>query len=107
VSARNSRDPLAEEFLRYLEVERNVSPRTLIAYRQALEDFRAQKDVHAWRSCRADDFRDYLFELSRRKIGRDFNDDWFSGGLIFFTDGVQQNRQRFSRLQRAQTGRIR
>ena len=43
MSAHNSRDPLAEEFLRYLEVERNVSPRTLIAYRQALEHFRAEK----------------------------------------------------------------
>ncbi len=49
MSARTSRDPLAEDFLRYLEVERNVSPRTLIAYRQALSDFRAQKNVRSWR----------------------------------------------------------
>ena len=65
MSTRTSRDPLAEEFLRYLEVERNVSPRTLIAYRQALEDFRAQKNARIWRNCRVDDFRDYLFELMK------------------------------------------
>ena len=72
MSARNSRDPLAEEFLRFLEVERNVSPRTLIAYRQALEDFRAQEKVPSWRNCRADDFRDYLFELMKKGQARSY-----------------------------------
>ena len=84
MSARNSRDPLAEEFLRYLEVERNVSPRTLIAYRQALEDFRAQKNVRAWRSCRADDFRDYLFELMKKKQARSYIRLQFSAFRTFY-----------------------
>jgi hypothetical protein len=37
-----SRDPLTEEFLRYLANERNASPRTLKAYRHALTSFRAE-----------------------------------------------------------------
>src|SRR5205823_4544592 len=36
------KDPLVEEFLRYLSNERNASPRTLKAYRQALAGFRAE-----------------------------------------------------------------
>jgi integrase/recombinase XerC len=84
VSARNSRDPLAEEFLHYLEVERNVSPRTLIAYRQALEDFRDQKNVRAWRNCRADDFRDYLFELMKKSQARSYIRLQFSAFRTFY-----------------------
>ena len=55
------RDPLAEEFLRYLEVERNASPRTITVYRQALEAFRAHGQ-REWKKYNADDFRDFLFE---------------------------------------------
>jgi len=84
VSARNSRDPLAEEFLRYLAVERNVSPRTLIAYRQALDDFRAQKNARAWRNCRADDFRDYLFELMKKSQARSYIRLQFSAFRTFY-----------------------
>src|SRR6266704_3312769 len=64
-------DSLAEEFLRYLEVERNASPRTLKAYRQALEAFRA-KNKTPWKKCTADDFRDYLFELMKRAQARSY-----------------------------------
>ncbi len=84
MSARNSRDPLAEEFLRCLEVERNVSPRTLIAYRQALQDFRAQEKVPAWRNCRADDFRDYLFELMKKGQARSYIRLQFSAFRTFY-----------------------
>jgi site-specific recombinase XerD len=84
VSARHSRDPLAEEFLRYLEVERNVSPRTLVAYRQALGDFRAQKNVRFWRVCQADDFRDYLFELMKKKQARSYIRLQFSAFRTFY-----------------------
>jgi len=84
VSARASRDPLAEEFWRYLEVERNVSGRTLIAYRQALEAFRAQKNVRSWRNCQADDFRDYLFEVMKKGQARSYIRLQFSAFRTFY-----------------------
>jgi site-specific recombinase XerD len=84
VGARNSRDPLAEEFLRCLEMERNVSPRTLIAYRRALEAFRARKNVRAWRNCRADEFRDYLFELMKNGQARSYIRLQFSALRTFY-----------------------
>jgi integrase/recombinase XerC len=84
VSASNSRDSLAEEFLRCLEVERNVSPRTLVAYRQALRDFRAQKNVRSWRTCDADDFRDYLFELMKKGQARSYIRLQFSAFRTFY-----------------------
>jgi len=95
VSARNSRDPLAEEFLRFLEVERNVSPRTLIAYRQALQDFRAQENVRSWRNCRADDFRDYLFSLMKKSQARSYIRLQFSAFRTFFRFLVE--RKNFSK----------
>ncbi len=60
-------DPLAEQFLEHLEVERNVSPRTLINYRHALTTFREKLPQPAWSELRPDHFRRYLFE--RMKLG--------------------------------------
>jgi site-specific recombinase XerC len=84
VAAPNSRDPLAEEFYRFLEVERNASGRTLIAYRQALQGFRAQKNVKSWRDCGADDFRDYLFELMKKGQARSYIRLQFSAFRTFY-----------------------
>jgi integrase/recombinase XerC len=84
VSASNSRDALAEEFLRYLEVERNSSPRTVANYRLALEDFRAQKEVRSWKNCKADDFRDYLFELMKKGQARSYVRLQFSAFRTFY-----------------------
>jgi site-specific recombinase XerD len=94
VPAPSSRDPLAEEFLRYLEVERNVSPRTLIAYRQALQDFRSQKKVRSWRNCRADDFRDYLFELMKKSQARSYIRLQFSAFRTFYRFLVERKNLR-------------
>ncbi len=63
-------DRLAEEFLRYLDVERNASPRTRRIYADALRDFRAQTDATDWRECTPQNFRDYLFELMKHKQAR-------------------------------------
>jgi integrase/recombinase XerC len=70
-SALNKRDPLAEEFLRYLGVERNASSRTLKAYRQALTAFRAENKT-PWAKCTVDDFRDYLFAIMKRGQARSY-----------------------------------
>jgi integrase/recombinase XerC len=67
-----AKDKLADEFLDFLEVERNASPRTLRIYRDALRDFRAQTNAPGWCQCRAQHFRDYLFDLMKRKQARSY-----------------------------------
>jgi site-specific recombinase XerD len=64
------KDRLIEVFLESLEFERNVSPRTLVNYRHALESFRAQPGVPPWKECAADHFRRYLFECGKAKKSR-------------------------------------
>jgi integrase/recombinase XerC len=84
LAAKNSRDPLAEDFFRYLHVERNASARTIKAYRQALEAFRAQTDL-PWKKCTTDTFRDYLFELMKRKQARSYVRLQFSALRTFYS----------------------
>ena len=64
------RDRLADAFFQFLEVERNVSPRTLVNYRHALAEFRKAVPGPAWRELSADDFRRYLFACSKRAMAR-------------------------------------
>lgn len=63
-------DDLADEFLRFMEVERSASPRTLTNYRAAIEGFRLrlEPEFPGWRELSSDDFRLWLFELT--KAGR-------------------------------------
>ncbi|MCE9610476.1 MAG: tyrosine recombinase XerC [Chthoniobacter sp.] len=63
-------DPLAEAFFRWLEVERNVSPRTLVNYRHALALFRRGVPEPGWRELTSDDFRRYLFACGKRDMAR-------------------------------------
>src|SRR5207237_5849388 len=84
LAACTSRDKLVEEFLRFLEVERNVSGRTLKVYRQALEAFRAQGGIRPWLKCTADDFRDYLFGLMKSGQARSYIRLQFSAFRTFY-----------------------
>ena len=63
-------DPLAEEFFRVLEFERNSSPKTLINYRHALERFRERVPQPGWLELTPDHYRRYLFECSKAKLAR-------------------------------------
>jgi integrase/recombinase XerC len=82
-TASERKDPLAEEFLRYLAVERNASSRTLKAYRQALAAFRAETKT-PWKKCTANDFRDYLFALMKRGQARSYVRLQFSAFRTFY-----------------------
>jgi integrase/recombinase XerC len=82
-SASKRKDPLAEEFLRYLAVERNASSRTLKAYRQALATFRTETKT-PWKKCTANDFRDYLFALMKRGQARSYVRLQFSAFRTFY-----------------------
>ena len=79
----NTRDPLTEEFLRYLANERNASPRTLKAYRHALTSFRAENKT-SWKKCVADDFRNYLFAVMKRGQARSYVRLQFSALRTFY-----------------------
>jgi site-specific recombinase XerD len=63
-------DRLVEQFLQHLDVERNVSPRTLINYRHALATFRNHTPEPAWKDLRADHFRRYLFARMKAEIAK-------------------------------------
>jgi len=82
-NAPDNKDPLVEEFLRYLADERNASPRTLKAYREALTGFRAEKKT-SWKKCTPDNFRDYLFALMKREQARSYVRLQFSALRTFY-----------------------
>ncbi len=54
-----------------MDAERRSSEKTLVNYRHALEEFRRRRaGFTTWEALTADDFRKYLFEQSKRKLGR-------------------------------------
>lgn len=67
---RPDRDRLADDFFRFLENERNASPRTIENYRHALKQFRATPNLPTWKELTADHFRRYLFECGKRDMAR-------------------------------------
>jgi len=69
--------------LRYLEVERNASPRTVKAYCEALNAFRAETKT-PWKKCAAEDFRNYLFALMKRGQARSYVRLQFSALRTFY-----------------------
>jgi integrase/recombinase XerC len=79
----HKKDPLTEEFLSYLTNERNASPRTLKAYRQALTAFRTENQT-PWKKCRGDDFRNYLFAIAKRGQARSYVRLQFSALRAFY-----------------------
>jgi site-specific recombinase XerD len=81
--ASDKKDPLAEEFLRYLANERNASPRTLKAYRQALTAFRVENQT-PWKRCRGADVRDHLFTIAKRGQARSYVRLQFSALRTFY-----------------------
>jgi integrase/recombinase XerC len=55
---RPKKDQLLERYLKYLHVERNASPRTVVAYRHALAKFMEfVADKVSWEGCTAQQFR--------------------------------------------------
>src|SRR5437867_8863872 len=81
--ASDKKDPLVEEFLRYLANERNASPRTLKVYRQALTVFSAENKT-PWKKCTAEDLRDHLFAVMKRGQARSYVRLQFSALRTFY-----------------------
>jgi len=99
--AQVDRDPLMEEFLRYLANERNASPRTLKAYRHALTSFRAENKT-SWKKCTADDFRNYLFAVMKREQARSYVRLQFSALRTFYQFLAARKRLRHNPVREVQ-----
>jgi site-specific recombinase XerD len=99
------RDFLLEKFLRYLAVERNASPRTLKAYRQALAAFRA-RNHKPWKQCTTDDFRDYLFAVSKRGQARSYIRLQFSALRAFYKFLTDRKKLRIDPLRQLQLPKL-
>ncbi len=66
-------DRLLERYIQYLEVERNSSPRTIVAYRHALEKFkRFAGEQDDWHSCTAQQFRAFLLDCMKASMARSY-----------------------------------
>ena len=63
-------DRLAQEFLRYLEAEKNSSPRTVRTYRIGLEAFRRFHPEGVWPAMRVEDFRAWMLEMMKAGMAR-------------------------------------
>ena len=101
----SSRDSLAEEFLRYLAVERNASPRTLKADREALAAFRGHNQK-PWKQCTADDFRDYLFAIMKRGQARSYVRLQFSALRAFYNFLTDRKKLRIDPVRQLQLPKI-
>jgi integrase/recombinase XerC len=104
-SASGKKNPLVEEFLSYLANERNASPRTLKAYRQALTICGAETK-RSWKKCNADDFRDYLFALMKRGQARSYVRLQFSALRSFYQFLAARKRLRHNPVREVQMPKI-
>lgn len=71
--ARNTperRDPLCDDFLKFLAFERNASQHTLKVYQRALDEVRARKGFAGWRTTTPSFYRQFLFDLMKANVAR-------------------------------------
>src|SRR3954468_16287349 len=98
-------DQLVADFLRFLTVERNASPRTLKAYRQSLEAFRAT-NATPWKKCTTDHFRDYLFVIMKRGQARSYVRLQFSALRAFYKYLTDRKKLRIDPVRQLQLPKI-
>ena len=100
-----SDDLLIHRFLQYLTVERNASPRTLKAYRQALTQCAGELKT-PWKQCNADQFRDYLFRLMKQEQARSYVRLQFSALRTFYRYLVSRERLRDDPIRQLQLPKL-
>jgi integrase/recombinase XerC len=99
-------EPLIEQFLEHLEVERNVSGRTLINYRHALVTFRGKYPQPDWQEMRADHFRRYLFERMKAGIAKPTIRLHFAAMRTFFRFLVERHGLKDNPLKQVQLPKL-
>jgi tyrosine recombinase XerC len=101
------KDRLLERFLEYLDVERNASRRTVIAYRHALEKF---KQYHtgkvSWEACTAQEFRAFLLDCMKKGMARSYIRLTFAALRSFYRFLVERERFRENPLREVQLPKI-
>jgi integrase/recombinase XerC len=67
------KDRLLNRYVEYLEVERNASPRTIVAYRHALAKFKHFKGEElSWEDCTPQQFRAFLLDCMKNEMARSY-----------------------------------
>ena len=80
-----SNDRFIDDFLSFLEVERNASHRTLRNYEHSLNKYKeSYEGFEDWFSCTSDDFREYLYECMKLEMARSTIRLHFSALRSFF-----------------------
>ena len=79
-------DELVTSFVKFQEVEKSASPRTLRNYTHALTTFRLFMGdrFHGWKECSAEDFRLWLFGLMKEEKARSTIRLYFSALRSFY-----------------------
>jgi integrase/recombinase XerC len=69
----SKKDRWIDQFISYLEVERSASPRTVIAYRHALDRFKVFRGgTVVWHSATAAEFREFLLACMKKDMARSY-----------------------------------
>jgi integrase/recombinase XerC len=96
-------DRLLERYIQYLEVERNASPRTIIAYRHALEKFKHfAGDKMSWQDCTAQQFRAFLLDCMKASMARSYVRLTFAALRSFYKYRVEREGLRDNPLREVQ-----
>ena len=84
-SVGETNDRFIDDFLSFLEVERNASHRTLRNYEHSLNKYKeSYEGFEDWFSCTSDDFREYLYECMKLEMARSTIRLHFSALRSFF-----------------------
>jgi tyrosine recombinase XerC len=97
------KDRLLERFIEYLDVERNASRRTVIAYRHALEKFKQfGAGKISWENCTAQEFRAFLLDCMKSGMARSYIRLTFAALRSFYRFLVERERFRENPLREVQ-----
>jgi integrase/recombinase XerC len=100
-------DSTIEKYLEYLQVERNASPRTVLAYRRALCDFKRFMGPNVrWRTRQPDNFRAFLRDCMQREWKRSYVRLTFAALRSFYQFLMEREGYKVNPIQEIQLPRL-